>query len=169
MAKSTLQLVATRRQIAYGAPTRVGLVRDSNLAPALYTDGAGAFRLPPSRRQTERRYASAKLKRPIEVVRSSSSFICSADFAMLHLKGSGQARVAPSRGSTSDARGRREGVGLGQLTLSHGSLAPPCGPDDGLSPWCAPFSVGVRTLWSSSRFDLKLAGSGDRDGRSLRA
>ena len=51
MAKSTLQLAAARRQIAYGAPTRVGLVRDSNLAPALYTDGAGAFRLPPSRRQ----------------------------------------------------------------------------------------------------------------------
>jgi hypothetical protein len=36
--------------LRYG-PTSVGLARDSNLAPALNTDGAGAFRLPPSRRQ----------------------------------------------------------------------------------------------------------------------
>jgi hypothetical protein len=64
MAKSTLQLVATRRQIAYGAPTRVGLVRDSNLAPALYTDGAGAFRLPPSRRQKNEPRPRARIRGP---------------------------------------------------------------------------------------------------------
>jgi hypothetical protein len=29
--------------------------------------------------------------------------------------------------------GAGEGLGLGQLTLSHGSLAPPCGPDHGLA------------------------------------
>ena len=50
-ANGPLQLAATWRQIAYGGPARVVLAMGQQLSQALYTDGAGAFRLPPSRRQ----------------------------------------------------------------------------------------------------------------------
>jgi hypothetical protein len=63
--------------------------------------------------------------------------------------------VAPNRG-TSDLLGAGEGVGLGQLTLSHGSLAPPRGPDHGLAVVRTVFRR-CGNLWSSSRFDLKLS------------